>query len=122
MSEAKKNEKSIWTRTVIWFHVNLKPFFYEHKWPILIFFAIIAFILGFWGYSDVYPDQPILNRIYITMQLFTLKSGDYLGSLPLSLNIARFFAPALTFISLVVIVTGSFIHHLEMFMLRIWYK
>ena len=121
MSEAD-NKKSMWTRAVIWYYENFKPFFYEHKWPVLIFFAIIAFILGFLGFSEVYPDQTFLNRVYITMQLFTLKSGDFPGSLPLFLNIARFFAPALTFISLVVIITGSFIHHLEMFMLRLWQK
>lgn len=115
-------KKSIWTRTVIWYYENFKPFLYEHKWPALIFFAIIAFILGFLGFSEIYPDQTFLNRVYITIQLFTLKSGDYPGSLPLLLNIARFLAPALTFISLVVIITGSFIHHLEMFMLRIWHK
>ena len=54
MSEEKK-EKSVWTRTVIWFYGNRKPFFYEHKWPVLIFFAIIAFLLGFLGFSEVYP-------------------------------------------------------------------
>jgi len=121
MSEAN-NKKSVWIRTVIWYYRNLKPFFYEHKWLILIFLDIMVFILGFFGFSEVYPDQSILNRIYLTMQLFTLKSGDFPGSIPLFLNIARFFAPALTFISIVVIITGSFIHHLETFMLRVWYK
>lgn len=116
------NKKFVWPRMVISFYENFKPFLYEHKWLALIFFAIIAFILGFQGFSEIHPDQTFLNRVYTTMQLFTLKSGDYPGSIPLFLNIARFFAPALTFISLVVIITDNFILQLRMFMLRIWRK
>lgn len=121
MAEERK-EISDWTEIVIWFHGDLKPFFYEHKWPVLIFFALIAFAAGFLGLSEIYPGLSVLDKMYITMRFFTLNSVDYPGSMPVLLNIARFLAPLLTFISLIVIVTGSFYFHLEMLLLRLVYK
>jgi hypothetical protein len=111
---------SVWRKLIIWFRVLVKPQLREHKWIVILFFAGIAFIFGFYGFSQIRPEQSFLNWFYLTLQLFTLKSGDIPGSIPITLNIARFLAPALTFISIAVIVTNSFYNHLELFWLRVF--
>lgn len=79
-------------------------------------------MLGLYGFSKIHPEQSFFNWCYLTLQLFTLRSGDIPGPIPVSLNIARFLAPALTFISIAVVVTDSFYNHLELFCLCLFRK
>src|SRR4030042_3483236 len=99
-------KRSLLTRGVVWFRINLKTTLGEHKWTILFLLGIIAFVFGLSGFGFLYKDQneSLLNLIYLTLQLFMLRSGLYSGSpIPL-LDIARFLAPLLTFVSIIVVI------------------
>jgi hypothetical protein len=112
------------TRGVVWFRVNIKPLLGEHKWSLLFILGIFAFGCGFWGFSILYSGQSvsILNLIYLTLQLFVLRSGMYLGPPIIPLDIARFLAPLLTFVSIIVVITDYIFKDAQLFWLKMFGK
>ncbi len=67
-------------------------------WPLMALLAITAFVLGYIGFSSHLGDErPVMDLVYLTLQLFTVESGNSAGAAPpMSLEIARFLAPATT--------------------------
>jgi hypothetical protein len=61
---------------------------------------LVAGLLGFWGFSlcqsQGIANQPWLNRLYLTLQLFPAASGAVRPPLPWQLQAARFLAPVLS--------------------------
>lgn len=60
---------------------------------ILGFAAVFALFLGIIGFNSTESNSSLTN-IYLAFQLFTLESGALKGTIPLSLHIARWLAPA----------------------------
>lgn len=65
--------------------------------PIIL--TVLTIILGFVSFETVFPDYPFSRKLYYTLQLFTLESGDRFyehGAQPLwtviTFNSARFLA------------------------------
>lgn len=60
--------------------------------------ALAAFALGFMGFASRFvligEDRSALDAAYLSLQLFTLESGSIAPPVPLTLNVARFMAPA----------------------------
>lgn len=74
--------------------------------PIILTFVTI--ILGFISFQSVFPDYPFSRKLYYTLQLFTLESGDRFyeqGTQPLwvviTYNLARFLAVATLVVTIV---------------------
>jgi len=74
--------------------------------PIIL--TLVTIILGFVSFQSVFPDYPFSRKLYYTLQLFTLESGDRFyengsQSLPVTIifNLARFFAVATLIVTIV---------------------
>ena len=67
-------------------------------WPLVALLAVAAFVLGYLGFRlRLGADRSTADLAYLTLQLFTVESGASAGtSPPLTLEIARFLAPATT--------------------------
>ena len=67
-------------------------------WPLVAVLAIAAFGFGYAGFQErLGADRSIADLAYLTLQLFTVESGNAAGtSPPITLEIGRFLAPAAT--------------------------
>ena len=118
----EKKQRSLLTRGVVRFRKNIKPILVEHKWTILFLLGVLAFVSGLFGFGFLNKDnnESVLNLIYLTLQLFTLKSGAYPGPPILLLDIARFLAPLLTFVSIIVVITDYVYKDAQLFWLKLF--
>jgi hypothetical protein len=82
----------------------------EHgrQFLIPIVLTIIASVLGLISFHLVFPDYSFFRKLYLTLQLFTLESGDHFyanGPQPILVtvifNLARFLAVAALIITIV---------------------
>ena len=65
--------------------------------PQLVLFSLGLGTYGFYQYGILHGDpMDWLSSLYLSLQLFVMNSGGVPGPLPLSLEFARFLAPALT--------------------------
>lgn len=68
----------------------------------LVLVAAVAVVgMGVWGFTEELPGSPLLERVYRSLQLFVLETGDLAGALPWQLEVARLAAPVLTVMSAV---------------------
>lgn len=67
-------------------------------WPLLALMAVMAFGLGYAGFTTHFGgERSIADMAYLSLQLFTVESGNSAGpSPPVTLEIARFLAPVVT--------------------------
>ena len=71
-------------------------------WWVLAGSAILSLLLGMVGFHQLSvdgggPPLTVFDLLYQSLQLFTLESGNIQGSLPVSLEVARWLAPFTTF-------------------------
>ncbi len=75
-----------------------------HFWVLVIGLFIISLVLGVIGYERYFDYHNIphnlVNSFYNAIQLFVLESGSFLDYLPIELNIARFIAPLISLIAI----------------------
>lgn len=121
MSEIRENhKKSIWTRVIIRYRTSVRPNLNEFQVPLMVAVFIGVFMLGYLGFSTLYPHELFLNKIYLTMQLFVINSGVYQGPPILLLDIARIVAPVFLYVSLLVLVAHRFYYHLELVWMQLF--
>lgn len=81
--------------------------------------AVSAFVLGFAGFVR---SMPALHALYNTLSLYTLgftvPDGTTPGSLPVTLEIARFLAPAATVLAAVQLASSVFREQIDTFVAR----
>ncbi len=69
------------------------------EWPVIGALAVLALVLGYIGFSKYYSrpgdTQDPIDLLYMTFQLFFMQTPALEGSIPRTLEIARFLAPAL---------------------------
>ena len=94
--------------------------------PIILTVATI--ILGFISFQAVFPDYPFSRKLYYTLQLFTLESGDRFyenGVQPLwvilTFNLARFLAVATLVVTIVLAILSVLKYKFYMLKVR-WMK
>jgi TrkA-N domain len=70
---------------------------YNWLFPQLVIFTLVLGTLGFHHHALLH-DSPIswLSSLYLSLQLFVMNSGGVAGPIPLTLEVSRFLAPALT--------------------------
>jgi TrkA-N domain len=70
---------------------------YNWLFPQLVIFTLVLGTLGFHHHAQLH-DSPIswLSSLYLSLQLFVMNSGGVAGPIPLTLEVSRFLAPALT--------------------------
>ena len=88
-----RNSKKTWRG-------NLRHWWQDMKWPVLISLAAISLVLGYVGfarYATAQGETPSsLDLIYQTLQLVSMNSGLVPGPINWQLQVARFLIPALT--------------------------
>jgi hypothetical protein len=71
------------------------------RWPLLGGLAVVAFVLGHFGFREhfrlVGEPRSLARTFYLSLQLFTLESGSLAPPTPWQLDAARFLAPAVSF-------------------------
>lgn len=67
-----------------------------HGWAALVVAVVVVTAAGVVGFSSYDAAQPLSNRLYLTVQLFTLNSGGLDGEVPWLLELARWGAPVVT--------------------------
>ena len=70
---------------------------YNWLFPQLVLFTLVLGTIGFYQHG-VLHDEPLtwLSSLYLSLQLFVMNSGGVGEPIPLTLEISRFLAPALT--------------------------
>jgi len=58
--------------------------------------GLISIVLGAFGFHQAFPENTVQTSIYQAAQLFTISSGAVQGSLPWTLELARWLAPLAT--------------------------
>ena len=75
---------------------------HRRRWSLLGIMALLCLGLGLWGYTDLYPALPFIDRLYAALALFRDNTAIYSGvrsasvatpPFPWPLEIARWFAP-----------------------------
>jgi hypothetical protein len=86
--------------------ISLSAWLHGRRWSLLGLMALACLGLGLWGYADLYPTAPFLDRLYAALGLFRDTTTTFSGSsenvaavppFPWQLELARWFAP-LTFL------------------------
>jgi hypothetical protein len=68
----------------------------NYEWPLVWLTAVTALILGILGFTEIYLERGPLDILYLALQLFVMESGFVDGYVPITLDFARFLAPAVT--------------------------
>jgi hypothetical protein len=120
--ETRNTRVSLWTRFAVWFRLHVRPFCREHKWTLLFGSGVVAFGAGIWGFWILRSglDESPLNIVYLTLQLFMLRSGEYPGPINVQLEFARFFAPLLTSVSIFVVISEFIYKDLQLIWLKLF--
>jgi len=70
-----------------------------YGWLLVVSIWIVAFILGYVGFSNYHSSigepRPVWDNMYLSLQLFVLQSGGVPGSVGPELQVARFLAPVI---------------------------
>lgn len=103
--------------------VDITRWIKQHQWLILVCLAVVSLLLGYIGFSrslDVASDSQMhpLDLIYLSLQLFTLKSGNIVPIIGWELQVARFLAPAVAFYSLILFLFVIFQQKIRKLFLR----
>lgn len=101
---------------------NLRNWWQEMKWPVLIALAVFALALGYIGfarYAAVKGESPSsLDLIYQTLQLVSMNSGLVPGPINWQLQVARFLIPALTVYTALTALALIFSEQMQVF--KLW--
>jgi hypothetical protein len=93
------------------------------EWPLIAALLVVAFVLGFTGFGEFWAAQGAArsgwDRLYLTLQLFTLESGSVSGALPWQLQVARLLAPAVAAYTAVRAIAIIFGEQLERLRIRL---
>lgn len=108
-------KKSLWKK--------LKRFFVDNKWPLIGSIWVVAFSLGYIGFSEYFSATGEIyyfwDIFYRTLQLLALESGFVSGSIGWELQIARFLIPAVAAYTAVQALAIIFKEQIQMFRLRL---
>jgi hypothetical protein len=121
-----EKRRSFFREGTIWYRRHIRLALIDYKWIILAFLAIGVFILGIIGFKEASlksPEFPGKNPSWtdlaiLSLRLFTLQTGNLVYNPPQTLDIARFLAIALSFITIALIVITSFYKHFALFWLK----
>ena len=94
---------------------------YNWLFPLVILFATLLGTVGFYQHALANNIPPSwTSALYLSLQLFVLNSGGVSGTIPLTREIARFFAPALTAGGIFIALWEPFHQNFLLFKIRFW--
>src|ERR671924_45830 len=105
-------------------HPSAKRLWGENGWFVLGLFFLFALGLGMDGFRQHFDasgeDRSPTDILYLTLQLFTLKSGDTATPTPWQLDVARFLAPAVALSAALYALASVFREQLQLLRTRFW--
>ena len=89
---------------------RLRRWWRYYQWPVILVLGAAAAVLGYAGFAYYYAAHPevapqprsLLDLLYLTLQLFVVRSGALPYAKPWELEVARLLTPALFFYTAVV--------------------
>ncbi len=94
---------------------------YNWLFPLLILFTLLLGAVGFYRYGILHDSSPDwFSSLYLSLQLFVLNSGGVPGPIPLTLEVARFLAPALTAGGIFLAIWEPLHHNFLLYKIRFW--
>lgn len=94
---------------------------YNWLFPLLILFTLLLGTVGFFQYGILHQSSPDwFTSLYLSLQLFVLNSGGIPGPIPLTLEISRFLAPALTAGGIFLAIWEPLHQNYLLFKIRFW--
>jgi predicted Fe-Mo cluster-binding NifX family protein len=101
---------------------NLRNWWQDMKWPVLIALAFFALALGYVGFARYAASQgesaSPLDLLYQTLQLISMNSGLVPGPINWQLQVARFLIPALTVYTALTALALIFSEQMQVF--KLW--
>src|SRR3989337_3380706 len=96
----------------------------DFRWPIVGASGVLALCLGHVGFANHYAligeDRSFSDALYLSLQLFTLKSGFIDPPVPWQLEVARLLAPASAAFAAIQALAAVFRDHFQLLRLRFW--
>ncbi|RJP22804.1 MAG: hypothetical protein C4529_04855 [Deltaproteobacteria bacterium] len=96
----------------------------DFRWPIIGASGVLAVCLGHIGFATHYVlvDDPrsFSDALYLSLQLFTMKSGFIDPPVPWELEVARLLAPAVAAFAAIQALAAVFRDHFQLVRLRFW--
>jgi hypothetical protein len=105
-------------------HLSARRRWGEKGWFVLVLLFLLALGLGIDGFRQHFDesgqDRSPTDLLYLTLQLFTLKSGDTATPTPWQLDVARFLAPAVALSAALYALAAVFREQLQLLRTRFW--
>lgn len=106
---------------------RIQAYWADSRWTIIGLAWLVTLAmgtLGFQQYFSIHPPKPdeqptFTTLIYLSFQLFTLESGAPRGTVPFSLELARWFSPFLAAYTAIAAMTLIFAEQFQMLWLRV---
>jgi hypothetical protein len=96
----------------------------DFRWPIIGASGGLAFCLGHVGFATHYAlagdPRSFSDALYLSLQLFTMKSGFIDPPVPWELEVARLLAPASAAFAAIQALAAVFSDHFQLLRLRFW--
>lgn len=96
----------------------------DFRWPIIGASGVLALCLGHVGFANHYAligeDRSFSDALYLSLQLFTMKSGFIDPPVPWELEVARLLAPAVAAFAAIQALAVVFSEHFQLLRLRFW--
>lgn len=110
-------------RMVIWHRRHTRPFLMNYKWVILSGLTLLTLALGSIGFREAALSGNIPNAqnlgwvdfFFFSVRLFSLQTANTVSLPSAFLQAARLLAPAITFCTIILIVTSSLYERLAIF-------
>lgn len=96
----------------------------DFRWPIIGASGVLALCLGHIGFANHYAligeERSFSDALYLSLQLFTMKSGFIDPPVPWQLEVARLLAPASAAFAAIQAFATVFRDHFQLLRLRFW--
>ncbi|MFH0953761.1 MAG: NAD-binding protein [Verrucomicrobiota bacterium] len=107
--------RAVWRR-------HVRSWWGDFRWPVTCLLALAALVLGFVGFRQRFEAQgeprSALDVLYVSLQLFTMKSGAVEPPIGWALNVARWLAPLVAAYAALRALVTVFREHVRLFRLR----
>jgi hypothetical protein len=100
----------------------LKAWWVRREWPVIGLLLILFIVLGFWGFEKHFAalnkHVPFWYKVYLSLQLVTMESGNIIAPIDWELDLARFLVPLVAGYTVVRTIFALLREQFEMLRLR----
>lgn len=105
------------------FMKQIRTWWSDYCWLVLIVLGLTGLILGFIGFQKyggaIQEDHTFLDNIFLTLGLISMETGDVSGPVSWELQVARFLVPGVTAYTAILAFTTLFMEQTDR--IRLWF-